>query len=330
MQSRFTRMVVLVAGLGLATAACGQYSIGNIRSLKAFKDGNDLYGKGDYKGAVALYEKSISFNPDLGFAYFFLGNSYDKLYKPGRKGEAENDAYLPKAVENYRKALDKLKNGTDPQEVTFRKRSYEFLIAAYGSDKLDDFAQAEPVARELIASEPNEPANYQAIGKLYEEQGRFDEAEAMFVKATEVKPDDPVGFQVLASYYNRQAAFDKTMQAFQKRADLEPNNPEAWHTMGTYYFEKVSRDKTLTPAQARAYVTSGLTAEDKALALNGEYFEALTFKNLLLRLQANIERDPATQKRLLAEADSLRERAINVQAKQQAGAAAAAATAGKK
>ena len=49
MQFRMTRMVVLVAGLAVATGACGKYSIGSIRSLKAFKDGAALYEKGDYE-----------------------------------------------------------------------------------------------------------------------------------------------------------------------------------------------------------------------------------------------------------------------------------------
>lgn len=324
MQSRFTRMALFVIGMGLATAACGQYSIGNIRALKAFKDANAAYAKGDYRAALPLYEQAIQHNPDLGFAYFFIGNSYDKLYKPSRKGEAENDAYLPKAVENYRLAIEKLKGATDPQGVQFRKLSYEYLIAAYGSDKLNDFNQAEPIAKELIALEPNEPTNYQALGRLYEDQGRYDEAEAMFIKAAEVNGGDPLGYQLLAGFYNRQGNFDKTMEAFQKRADLEPTNPEAWHTMGTYYFEKVQRDRRVSPAQAKTYLTAGIAAENKALDLNADYFEALTFKSLLLGLQAQLERDPATVKRLLSEAGELRDRAMDVQKKQQAAAPAAA------
>ena len=39
-------------------------------------------------------------------AYFYLGNSYDNLYKPARKGEAANDANLQEAVNYYRKATE--------------------------------------------------------------------------------------------------------------------------------------------------------------------------------------------------------------------------------
>ena len=52
MQVRLTRLAVFVIVLGVAAAGCGKYSIGNIRSAKAFQDGTNLYKKADYKGAV--------------------------------------------------------------------------------------------------------------------------------------------------------------------------------------------------------------------------------------------------------------------------------------
>ncbi|ODS53564.1 MAG: hypothetical protein ABS36_13070 [Acidobacteria bacterium SCN 69-37] len=316
MQFRFARMIVLVAGLAVATSACGKYSLSSIRSLKAFKDGATLYQKGDYPGAAAKLEESLSFNPDFGFSYFYLGNSYDNMYRPVRKGEAANDALLPKAAENYRLAVDKLAGSEEPQAAQFRKLAFEYLIAIYGSDKLDDFSKAEPVARELIAYEPNEPGNYQLLARLYEEQGDYEQAEAMFLKAIDVRPDAPLGHQLLAHYYNRQGEFDKTMEEFAKRAELEPNNPEAWHTMGHYYYEKVYRDASVPRERAIEYLKSGMEAEDKALAINPDYFEAVTYKSLLLAMQANRERSPAEQKRLLAEAAELRERAVALQNKQ--------------
>lgn len=309
-------MVVLVAGLAVATSACGKYSLSSIRSLKAFKDGALLYQKGDYAGAAARLEESVVHNPDFGFSYFYLGNSYDNMYRPGRKGEAANDALLPKAAQNYRLAIDKLANSEEPQAQQIRKLAFEYLIAVYGSDKLADFTRAEPVAKELIAYEPNEPGNYQLLARLYEEQGDLEQAEAMFLKAIDVRPDSPLGHQLLAHYYNRQGEFDKTMDEFRKRAELEPNNPEAWHTMGHYYYEKVYRDAGVPREQAIEYLKAGIDAEDRALGINPDYFEAVTYKSLLLALQANRERNVAEQKRLLAESTQLRERAMELQAKQ--------------
>jgi len=328
MQVRLTRAAVLVVGLALTTTACGRYSFSSLASAKDFQDGIKAYQKQDYRTAIQEFEGSVGSNPDFpaaGFAYFYLANSHDSLFKPARKGEAENDAHLQKAVEYYKKAIDKLAKTDVPQAAEFHKRAYEYLISVYGSDKLDDFSQAEPIAQQLISIEPNEPSNYQAPGKLYEDQAEHEKAEEMFKKAIEVKPNDPAGYQLLAGFYNRRGEFDKTIEAFQRRAEMEPNNPEAWHTIGTYNYDKVFRDKGLSKDQQRKYVDVGLAAEDKALALNADYFEAVTFKNLLLRAKANTEKDPAAQKALIEQAETLRRRAEDLKAKQSGIAAAAAA-----
>jgi tetratricopeptide (TPR) repeat protein len=330
MQFRLNRMVVLVAALSVAAGACGRYSINSIRSAKAFQDGIGLYQRGDYVPAAEHFEEAIRLNPDFPFSYFFLGNSYDKMYRPARKGEAENDAYLQKAVENYRHSIERLKTpeaAEHEQAPQFLNLSYQYLIAAYGSDRLNDFTQAEAVAKELIATTPDEPGNYQALARLYQDQGRNEEAEAMFLKAAEVRPGDPVGYQMLANFYNQQGDFDKTIGAFKKRAELEPTNPEAWHTIGTFYYDKALRDTRLPLNTFRQYVGEGIAAEDKALELNDEYYEAVTFKGMLKGLQASRETNPATQKQLLAEATTLRERSLALKKKQDAGAAAAAAAA---
>ncbi len=316
MQFRLTRMVIVVVGLAVATAACGKYSLGSIRSLKAFKDGATLYAKGDYPGAAGKFQESITHNPDFGFSYFYLGNSYDNMYRATRAGDPENDSLLPRAAENYRLAIDKLENSEESQAAQIRKLAFEYLIAVYGPDKLDDFDRAEPVARELIAYEPNEPGNYQLLGRLYEAQGDVEQAEAMFQEAIEARPDAPLSYQLLAHFYNRQGEFDKTMDAFQQRAQLEPNNPEAWHTMGTFYYEKVYLDEAVERDQAIEYIEAGVAADDRALDLNPDYYEAVTYKAMLMGLRASKETTRAAQEKYLAEAEALRERAVEIQNKQ--------------
>lgn len=326
MRWQFTRVLVLVAALGLAAAGCGKYSIGNLRATQAFQSGNEMYQKGQLKEALVHYDNAINYNPDLGYAYFFRGNVYDQMYKPTKRGEADNDVNLDKAVENYRIAIDKLKSSpdrdTDASIAKILKLSYQYLIAAYGNDKLNDIEKALPVAQDLIATEPNEPTNYQAMGKLYEENGRYEEAEQNFTKAIEVKSDDPTAYEVLAGFYDRQGEVQKTLDALEKRAAMEPNNPEAWHTLGAKYSETALKNTRLAREQAREYVLRGIAAEDQALKSNPEYFEGLAFKNILLRQQANYERDPALQKRLLGEADQIKAQAEAIRRKQNAAAAA--------
>ena len=57
---------------------------------------------------------------------------------------------------------------------------------------------------------------------------------------------------------------------------------------------------------------NGIAATDRALALNPDYSNALTYKNLLIRMRANLETDPFLKQLLIAEADALRNRAIEL------------------
>ena len=69
------------------------------------------------------------------------------------------------------------------------------------------------------------------------------------------------------------------------------------------------------------YIQEGHKAVDKALELKGDYVEALSFKNLLLRAQALIEKNPAVQQQLLRDAKTFEDQAEDVQKKQRAAGA---------
>jgi len=311
--------MALVVGLSMAAAGCGKYSWGTLSAVKSFKDGNQLYAAKEWKRAAEKYEEVVAHQgafdnfPQLATAYFFLGNSYDQLYKPAKQGDATNDAYIQKAIENYRKAADK---NSDP---AWKKSALQYLSAAYGSDKLNDAAKAEPVYLEIIALEPKEPGNYMALAKLYEDMGNLEAAEGQYNKAKEVKPNDPSVLAGIAGYYNRQGDFPKTIAALEQAAALEPNNPEGYHRVAVFYWDKSRGDFRLKESEKRDFIMRGLAMEDKALSLNPDYMEAMTYKNILLRLQANLEKDPVRQKQLIEDADRLRKRVIDAQNRKQTG-----------
>ena len=313
-RNNFARGAVLALGLtvGLgATAGCGRYSISNLKAVKAFKDGSEAYKKSDFVKASELFEESVKHLSDQGVVYFFLANSYDQQWKPSRKGEPANDALMDKAVTNYQIAVDKLSGDTE-NDKKYRQYAYEYMIAAYGPEKLNDFSKAEPIALKLIQLNPNEPNNFQMLGIMYEGQGRYDDAEAMFKKAIDAKPNEPSGYTAIASYYNRQGKFEETMAALEKRTTYEPNNPEAYHYMATFYQDKIEKHVQLPNETKRRYAIKGIEAEDKALALNPNYTDAVVYKNILLRQQARFEKDPALQRRLIAEAEVLYKKAIEM------------------
>jgi tetratricopeptide (TPR) repeat protein len=307
------RIAALAIVMALATGLVGCAQYGKLQAKRAFKDANVLYAQQEYKKAAAMYEQAIKDDPDLSVAYFYLANSYDNLYKPSRKGEPENDAYLTKAIEYYKLASEK------EQDPTLRKRSFEFLVAAYGPDKMNDPSQQEPIVNRMIQLDPQDVTNYFALAKIREDAGDYAKAEEVLLQAKQARPNDPQVYLQLAGFYNRQEEFDKTIEALNQRAAIEPNNPEAFYTISTYYWDKAYRDFRLKEPEKREYILKGIAEVDKALQLKPDYKEALTYKNLLLRLQANLEKDPAKQAALIKEADRLRDQAIDIQKKQAAG-----------
>ena len=320
MHSRLAlRTVVVLLGVTLAAAGCGRYSFSNLKAKKSFNEANGLYARGEFKGAAARYEEVLSDSgvverdPAMGAAYFYLGNSYDNLYKPARKGEAENDAFLQKAVQNYTLASEK---AGDP---LIRKRAIEYLVAAYAPDKLNTPEKSEPLVRRMIEMEPNEPSNYHVLGKVYEDAAQMEQAEAAYRKAIELNPSLSDSHQILAGFFNRQGDFDNTLAAMAERARIDSNNPEAFHQMSVWYWEKVSKDYTLPRAKKLEYLKAGLDAEERALSINADYLEAVVYKGLLLRQQALVETDRAKQVALIREADQLQQRALALQKKKAGG-----------
>jgi tetratricopeptide (TPR) repeat protein len=303
----------LVASVGFGTTACGRYSVDALRAQKAYKEANDLYRASDWKGAAAKYEYVLEKDPSRAEVYFFLGNSYDNAYKPARAGEATNDSYIQKAIENYKKAA------TEDKNPEMKKLALQYLTAAYGPEKLNDPSQAEPVVQQLISADPNDPQNYFALSKIYEDAGRYEEAEAALMKARDAKPDDPGVYTNISGFYNRQGRFDKTIEALHKAAELKPNDPQGHQLVAVYYFDKANKDHRLTNVQKRDYALKGIESSDKALSLNPEYSDALTYKNLLLRVLANTETDRAKQQEYLKRADELRNKAIELNKKKTAG-----------
>jgi tetratricopeptide (TPR) repeat protein len=184
---------------------------------------------------------------------------------------------------------------------------------------MNDPTQAEPVVKRMIELDPKEPTNYFALAQIYQDSGEYELAEQTLMQAKAARPTDANVHVRLANFYNSQGDFTKTMEAYGERIKIEPNNPEAHYTAATYYWDKASRDFRLTDKEKMQYVQDGMAAVDKAIEIRADYMEAIVYKNLLLRLQANLEKDPKVQQQLLKDADALRDKANELRKQKAAG-----------
>ncbi len=278
-----------------------------LRALRVIKDAHTQYQRSDYESAAELYEEVLANDPNLVEAYFYLANSYDQQFRPALRGEPENDRLLELAIDNYIESAER------QTYLELQTLSLQYLVAAYGPDKSNDPASSEPVLQAMIETDPENPENYYALARLYEDSGLYTEAQEVLLQVTQTRPEDPTAFLQLAGFYRRNEQFEQTIDAVRRRAELEPDNPEAYYTIATYYWEKAFRDFTLSEDQEMEYVMLGLAEADKALELNADYIEALTYKNILLRMQANLTDNIGDRNDLIARADVLRDRAQELQ-----------------
>ena len=297
----FGTRLALIVMVSLPLASC-QF-IDQLQAIRTFKDANIAYQRSDYPHAVELYTEVLDNDPSLTVAHFYLANSYDQQYRPSLRGERENDEMLDMAIDHYITSVDTEAN------VELRKLSMQYLVAAFGPDKANAPAKSEPVLQMMIESDPSNPDNYFVLSKLYEDSGLFEEAEEVLTRVQDLRADDPIVHMRIAGFYDRNEEFERTIEALGRRAALEPDNPEAYYTIGNFYWQKAFRDFQISDEEEMEYVMLGLEQLDLALNLNADYAEALTYKNILLRMQGNLTDDLDEREALIEEADVLRERA---------------------
>jgi TonB family protein len=119
----------------------------------------------------------------------------------------------------------------------------------------------------------------------------------------------------LASLEITQNRLDDAVAALHAAAQLEPTVPEVQHMFATIAWQHANRDVT-DPAGRLLFIREGVALEDRALTLKPDYVEAMTYKNILLRLQATLTIDSAEKARLIADADALRNRVLEMQSQQ--------------
>jgi TonB family protein len=95
-----------------------------------------------------------------------------------------------------------------------------------------------------------------------------------------------------------------------KQRVVEQPTKENYLLLAQYSWERAFRDASLSDSAKAEYVAQGIAAADSALALDPDYVEALIYKNILLRVKAQATPDLVENRRLVAEADLLRNRAI--------------------
>jgi tetratricopeptide (TPR) repeat protein len=186
-----------------------------------------------------------------------------------------------------------------PKDLEFAGKAIENLkvyLAAFPEDKR---------AREFLVS-------------MYLSTDRYDDAITFYQERIQADPKDTKAIQSLAAMYFKKGDFDKGLEWLQKRVALEPDNPEALLMIGVQAWDRSYHYPDIDPATRGRIVDAGIDALDKALKKKADYFDALTYINLLYREKAKVDTDPAKQEEDIATADKYRQQALELRKKNMA------------
>ena len=152
--------------------------------------------------------------------------------------------------------------------------------------------------------------------------GDKDKAIAYLEKQLATRPNDLALINQIATLYQKKGDFTKALEYFEKRANMDANNKETWYTLGVNCWARSYHGGLAVSQEEReAVVEKGINALDRALSIDPNYFEALSYINLIYREKAkalatvgkNVEAGQA-----YAKADEYQKKAIDLRKAQTA------------
>jgi len=315
----------------LALAASALLALGfltgcNVRAKAAFKDGNKFYKEENFKKAIEEYTQAVELDPNFSEAYFYLGSSWQALFRPGNE-TPDNLERLDKAVEFFTKSIETNKQETENQKKV-RTNTLAALAGIFAEPPKQDPTRAFEYMSLLLQEAPNDTKNLYAIANLHEKFNQVAEAEAAYRKVAELNPNDSKACAALASFYNKplwegRSRFDDATATLERCANLDPNDETGHHRIAQFFWDKAYRDPMLNDQQKEAYADKGLEAVDKSLQVKPDYWEALITKGLLYRVKATVAKNPKQRAEFLEQAATIQKLALDMRKQQQQAAAEA-------
>lgn len=240
-----------------------------------------------------------------------------------------NDAYAkedyPTALQHYRKARE-----IDGQSFPELERMIGYsLIGMYvpedkSAANLKNADAAIVELRKYLQKRPEDTIAREALINLYLNADRISDAINYFRDWLKTHPADLDAVRSIATLYAKQGNFNESLNWYEKITLLDAKNPESFYVYGVVCYEKVAKNPPADMNERIQIIEKGKRALDRAASMRKDYFEALVYLSLLYRQQAPIETDPAKQQQLIAEADRIRNQAIEIVKRKKAEAAAQA------
>jgi tetratricopeptide (TPR) repeat protein len=201
------------------------------------------------------------------------------------KGQAAfKNAKYEQAIKYFQTAMDLDPNLTMAELYLGTAYSQQFIPGAQSPDNQKMADMAIKTFESILSREPNNVNAVAGLAFIYQNTFKFQKAHEYYLKQTQLDPTNPIPFYAVASV-------DWIMVS--DKADPPPVEDQV------------------------RLVDEGLGSVDKALALNQDYDEAMSYKNLLLREKARLAETEDQKALLTKQADDWFNKALDTRKKNQ-------------
>jgi tetratricopeptide (TPR) repeat protein len=243
-----------------------------------------------------------------------------------RGNEFLKAAQYQSALAAYEEALR-----LDPGETKLHKHIGISYMGMYqpGSKHAKDLEFAQKAIdnlKQYVAAYPDDKKALEYLVSMYLNTERYDDAIDFYQNnLLKTNPKDSKAMQSLAMLYFKKGDFDNGVKWLKARQTVEGNNPEVYYLIGVQAWDRSYNFPDLDPALRAKIVDEGLESLNKAVEMKPDYFEAVSYINLLYREKAKMETDPAKKQEYTDTANKYLQQALEMRKAAQEKAKAEAA-----
>jgi tetratricopeptide (TPR) repeat protein len=230
-----------------------------------------------------------------------------------RGNEFLKAAQYQSALAAYEEALR-----LDPGETRLHKHIGIAYMGMYqpGSKHPKDLEYSQKAIDNLklyVQAYPEDTKALEYLVSMYLNTERFDDAIAFYQnELLKRNPKDSKAMESLAMLYFKKGDFDNGVMWLKKRLEVEGTNPEVYYLIGVQAWDRSYNFPDLDPALRAKIVDEGLQSLNKAVELKPDYFEAVSYINLLYREKAKMETDPAKKQEYTDTANKYLQQALEM------------------
>src|SRR5687768_14882318 len=118
-------------------------------------------------------------------------------------------------------------------------------------------AEAEPVLRQALAIEPNDPESLHRVGMILDARGQSDAAIDLMQRSILRAPNVPEFFNNLGEAFRKAGRVGEALRAYERSLQLRPGSPEALNNMALVMLD-LGDSRALECAQSAARAAPGI------------------------------------------------------------------------